>query len=167
MKPEVHPDHWSNGPRLGARGVVRAEDRILLLRYERDGETLYIYPGGGHEIGETLVETAEREVYEETGISATAGRIVAVHEIQPSKGLEFPDDIRSIYVTDAHRVDIYFEFEVASVIEPTLEVAPDLLHVGFTWATLDELDDLPVMPDISAQLRDSLGQAGHLLRSDT
>jgi len=29
MVPEVHPDHWSNGPRVGARGVTIVEGRVF------------------------------------------------------------------------------------------------------------------------------------------
>ncbi len=147
--------------------MVRAEDRILLLSYEKDGEIMYLYPGGGHEPGETLIETEEREVYGETGISAGAGRVVALHEIQPSKGFEYPGDIRSIYISDAHRVAVYFEFIVDAGTKPNLDVELDRLHTGFIWATLEELDQLLVIPDISSPLRDSLGQSGNLLRSDT
>ena len=59
MRSRVHPDHWSNGARMGARGVVLTDDRILLLKYERDDEVLYLFPGGGHEPGETLASSGD------------------------------------------------------------------------------------------------------------
>ena len=77
---EVHVDHWSNGPRVGARGVVIVDGLILLLKYEQDDETAYLFPVGGHEPGETLAETAHREVLEETGLTVEVGRLLAVHE---------------------------------------------------------------------------------------
>lgn len=74
MTPSVHPDHWSNGPCVGARGVVIVNGLILFLKYQQDDETAYLFPGGGHEPGEML----------------------AVHEYQPSKRVDTADDIRAI-----------------------------------------------------------------------
>lgn len=50
----------------GAR-VVDDDGRVLLLRQHPDSET-WMLPGGGNEPGESLGETAEREVCEETGV---------------------------------------------------------------------------------------------------
>lgn len=67
--------------RPSARVVLAdRDDRILLIRIVDDGmlqvpddppapPTYWIAPGGGAEPDETLVETARREVFEETGIA--------------------------------------------------------------------------------------------------
>ncbi|MDA1279192.1 MAG: NUDIX domain-containing protein [Chloroflexi bacterium] len=104
--------------RIGARGVVLVDGKILLLRYERGEETLYLFPGGGHEPGETLAENARREVLEETGLDVDVGRLLAVHEHQPSKGIAIPDDIRSIYVGDVQRLDFFFEYRPVAGMNP-------------------------------------------------
>ncbi len=161
MSRSAHPEHWSNGPRVGARGVVLLDGRILLLKYERDGETLYLFPGGGHEPGETLAETVRREVHEEAGLSVEVGRLLAVHEYQPSKREEILSDIRSIYLHDVHRVDLFLECHVVGDAEPTLEVEPDKLHTGFAWVEPDDLDDYPIIPRIGSQIRESLGHSGN------
>ena len=164
---EVHPDHWSNGPRVGARGVVVVDGCILLLRYERDGETLYLFPGGGHEPGETLAETAQREVFEETGLTIGVGRLLAMHEHQPSKGFAVPEDIRSIYVGDAHRVDFFFECIVPGEATPNLGVERDMLHTGFAWVAPGDLENYLIIPDIGDQLRDSLAGSADPLLSES
>ncbi len=143
------------------------EGRILLLKYERDGEVLYLFPGGGHEPGETLAENAQREVLEETGLTVEAGRLLAVHEHQPSKGIEIPDDIQSIYVGDAHRIDFFFECRVVGDAEPHLEVEPDRLHTGFEWVSPDDLDNYPIVPEIGRQLIESLASSGDPLFSES
>jgi 8-oxo-dGTP pyrophosphatase MutT (NUDIX family) len=166
MSLQVHPDHWSNGPRVGSRAVVVVDNRILLLKYELDDEVAYLFPGGGHKPGETLAETAKREVYEETGLTVEIGRLLAVHEHQPSKETDIPSGIRAIYVSDAHRVDTFFECRVVGDATPNLDVAPDNLHTEFVWVALDELDDYPIKPGIAEQIRESLGHSGNPIFSE-
>lgn len=61
-------------PRIGVGAVVFREGRVLLVR--RGGppaQGLWAIPGGGLELGETLRQGAEREIFEETGIAIRAG----------------------------------------------------------------------------------------------
>lgn len=58
--------------RPSAYGVIIADEKILLSR-QWDG---YDFPGGGMEISETIRETVEREVWEETGMEIRAGEII-------------------------------------------------------------------------------------------
>jgi ADP-ribose pyrophosphatase YjhB (NUDIX family) len=46
------------------RGVILRGDQVLAVR---DPETVHILPGGRREQGETLIQTLERELLEETG----------------------------------------------------------------------------------------------------
>ncbi|WP_276255127.1 NUDIX hydrolase [Halomontanus rarus] len=70
--------------------VTDAADRALLIRHEADPER-WGTPGGGHEPGETMGETARREVREETGLEPTltgvcfARRKTVVHEDDPER----------------------------------------------------------------------------------
>jgi ADP-ribose pyrophosphatase YjhB (NUDIX family) len=57
--------------------VTDAQDRIVLIR-RRDND-LWALPGGGMELGESIVDTAVREVKEETGLDVEVTGLVGVY----------------------------------------------------------------------------------------
>ena len=59
-----------------ARVVIVEHDRVALIRRVRDGHTYYLFPGGGVEPGETPLEAARREAYEELGVNVELGPLV-------------------------------------------------------------------------------------------
>ena len=72
--PEAHPDGHTREtalPRPAARVVLLdADDRVLLIRAEWDGRSLWFTPGGRIETGESPEAAARRELHEETGLDA-------------------------------------------------------------------------------------------------
>jgi len=53
-----------------------ADDKVLMIHRNRNGEEYYIVPGGGVEEGETEVEAAYRETDEETGLEIELGELL-------------------------------------------------------------------------------------------
>ncbi|MGY2892309.1 NUDIX hydrolase [Deinococcus sp. UYEF24] len=70
------PAHASSTPVQGAGGVVFGPGGVLLVRY-RSGA--WAFPKGHVEPGETLLQTAVREVQEEGGVTASA-----LHTLTPT-----------------------------------------------------------------------------------
>lgn len=58
--------------------VVRNESGAILLIHKVDND-LWALPGGGHDIGERITDTAVREVREETGIAIEVVRLVGTY----------------------------------------------------------------------------------------
>ncbi|HTE84662.1 MAG TPA: NUDIX hydrolase [Dehalococcoidia bacterium] len=64
---------------LGAAAVLQDEaGRVLLVKHSY-GMLNWELPGGGAELHESLVETALREVREETGLDVTAERLTGIY----------------------------------------------------------------------------------------
>ncbi len=61
-----------------AEAVVMQENRLLLVRRRDDG--LWALPGGITDPGETLAESAQRELWEETGIRARPRRLLGIFD---------------------------------------------------------------------------------------
>lgn len=58
--------------------IVR-DDRGRVLLIHKTDNGLWALPGGGHEIGESIVETVIREVKEETGYDVAVGTITGTY----------------------------------------------------------------------------------------
>lgn len=107
-------------------GVVIVEDgQLLVVKRGRDpGRGLWAVPGGKVRRGETLVEAAEREAYEETGLRVDVGDVVWVGEHIDR---------------DSHLVLIDFIATVASGEARASDDAVDL-----AWVPIEDPGDLPL-----------------------
>lgn len=56
--------------------VIDDQERLLMIRRTDSG--LFALPGGRHELGETLTETAIRETLEETGVTIRVDGLVGI-----------------------------------------------------------------------------------------
>lgn len=76
--------------RLGVRCLCIRSGRLLLMRHfsTETGQEFWAMPGGLVEKGETLVEAAQRELTEETGLVGRPRGIVAIHEFTDAAIIE-------------------------------------------------------------------------------
>jgi 8-oxo-dGTP pyrophosphatase MutT (NUDIX family) len=117
--------------------VVDGERRVLLMHERRDigsDRTHWITPGGGVEPGESLVQAALREVYEETGL-----RLHVDEAAEPM----YQERVRfSIAGRDVDQTNFYFLVRVASGLPVRPAAHTDierLVVLGHRWWSLAEL----------------------------
>jgi 8-oxo-dGTP pyrophosphatase MutT (NUDIX family) len=82
------PDAPAANSLVPSANVVVADDvgRILLIRRTDNGN--WALPGGAMDLGETIVQAAEREVLEETGITCRVNGLVGIYT-SPRHVLEY------------------------------------------------------------------------------
>ena len=129
------------GIRIGVRAVIVRDDAILLVAFDDENGFHYNLPGGGVEPGETLYETARREVREEAAAEVEVKELLLVYECFPPDYDNYGDD-------EIHVLNFIFRCELCEGSEPRLPDKPDGNEVAVHWISLDEFPDAPLVPRI-------------------
>jgi 8-oxo-dGTP diphosphatase len=74
-------------PRLGASACVWKDGQVLLIQRAKPTAGLWSLPGGHVEFGETALAAAQRELLEESGVTADLIEFVGLYEIIREKPL--------------------------------------------------------------------------------
>jgi len=117
--------------RIGCSAVIfdKTGQKVLLTRRTDNGQ--WCLPGGAMEPGESVIETCEREIQEETGLEVRAGRLIGVYS-DPHQLVEYPDGNKVQIVV------LNFEVEVIGG-EPGL--SDETTEFGyFTWAEIESMN---------------------------
>lgn len=124
-------------PKIGVGVMILNEkgEALLSLRKGAHGQGEWAFPGGHLEFGETIFETAIREVQEESGLHVHSCELISVS-----------DDFRYIKSDDKHYVTIgvvaKYEGGTPQVMEPekciewkwmALNALPENLFEGTQW----------------------------------
>jgi 8-oxo-dGTP diphosphatase len=120
---------------------IRKKNKILLMRYEYNGKSVYNLPGGNPEPKETLTHTLERELIEELGIEIRVGKILLMGEVSL---LEQKEDV----------LHCIFDGKIAKN-EPILN-AEETSAKELVWLTIESLSDIPMYPNVGKALLEKL-----------
>lgn len=87
--------------RNSAKAVIQKEGHVLLTKNIDAEGIFYLFPGGGQEHGEVLVQTIKRECLEETDYQVIVGELLHIREYI-GKNHEHAHD------RDFHQIEFYF-----------------------------------------------------------
>jgi 8-oxo-dGTP diphosphatase len=133
-------DRTSSSMDFGIRvaAVVARDGALLLVRHQKpDRDPYWVLPGGRLEPGETIPECAEREISEETGLSARFSGLLYVSEFLREGRHTVDITVRMAPEGDEEAV-LGSDPEVAPGSEPTL--------MELRWVDQDELREIELLP---------------------
>ncbi len=144
------------GERVGKQGKIRfgcsaaifSADRCKILLTKRADNGAWCLPSGGMEPGESLSETCQREVREETGLQVRVTRLIGVYS-SPDRLVVYPDG------NPFQLIGVNFEAEIEAGQLATSEETTD-----FGYFTLAETNTLDIMDHHRERIIDSFAKSG-------
>jgi 8-oxo-dGTP diphosphatase len=131
--------------RIRCTGLIVENNSILLVEYDDNG-IHYNLPGGGLELGETILEGVAREVFEETTAEVDVGPLVLIYELAPHK------QSGDYNVNEKHSLHLIFECSLKNNSNPRLPQNPDPNQADVKWIPLEEMDSILLIPNINQQI---------------
>jgi ADP-ribose pyrophosphatase YjhB (NUDIX family) len=127
-------------PRIRVSAILGWNGRVLLCRQEKPDKEYWLLPGGGVDVGESLIEALRRELREELGIEADVqfeGPVAIVDSIAPKTRVP----------TRKHVVHIIFFADLSHRSLSDVETR-DAAVKGARLFSNDELADVVLHPPI-------------------
>ena len=122
--------------------VTDDEGRVLLIQRSDNGD--WALPGGGHDLGERIADTAIRETKEETGLDVEITGIIGLYT-DPGHLIEYSDG------------EVRQQFSIAFRAKPVGgQITTSAESVRVAWIGADELDQLPINPSMRMRIRHGL-----------
>ena len=130
--------------RLGCSAVIFDSKREKVLLTQRADNGRWCLPGGHAESGESVAETCEREVLEETGLKVRVTRLIGVYSN--------PDQL-AIYKDGNKAFFVILSFE-AEIISGELGLSDETTAYGYF--SLQEMESMPMHGQHKNRVEDAL-----------
>lgn len=136
-------------------GIVRNQKSELLLCKMRPDRGVFPgqwgFPGGGIELGETMVEALRRELWEELEIE--------VEEIKPAI---FKDGLYEKLLPGGNKQKIYMIFLIFTCMTRSTSIHLNLEFADYRWVKPDDLNGL----DLNVETKNTLDVLGDMPRAN-
>ncbi|MGG3281279.1 NUDIX domain-containing protein [Paenibacillus solani] len=126
--------------RNSAKAIIVRDHQVLLTKNVDHLGDFYLFPGGGQEKGETLVQAVVRECQEEIG------REVEVLDLRHVREYIGANHEFAEWDSDIHQVEFYFECRLVGEGDFFQGHNPDEYQVGVEWVDLQALDQIRLYP---------------------
>lgn len=127
--------------RNSSKAVIIQDQKVLLTKNKDDWGFFYLFPGGGQEASETLIEAVHRECLEEIGAEVIVKDLLYIREYI-GKNHEFAE-----WDSDLHQVEFYFLCRLKDSISILSNGSnPDSNQVAVEWVDLEKLEEIRVYP---------------------
>ncbi|RLG92300.1 MAG: hypothetical protein DRO36_01835 [Candidatus Hecatellales archaeon] len=129
-------------PILAASALVKRNGKVLLVRRRYEpGSGRWALPGGMVEYGETVEETAKREVKEETNVDVEVEKLLGVYNL--------------ILRDEYGRVKRQYVIVCFEGVGKTFKLKPNHEVLDLGWFKPEELDKLQLVTTTRMALRDA------------
>lgn len=117
--------------------IIMADNKILTLKYNYNGNLLYALPGGNLEFGEKLEVALKRELEEEIGLEIEVQDLLFLAEVhQPNK-----DSLHCVFK--------------AKIVSGKPELNPqETTALEICWIPIENLEENNLYPNIKIQIKE-------------
>jgi 8-oxo-dGTP diphosphatase len=122
-----------SAPNAASVALIRSGEVLLIQRAFEPFKGMWTLPGGRHEAGESIEETAAREILEELGLAVTNLRPVL--EMGIGRGFRL-----QVFASDRFSGEIVASTEIA----------------GWQWLRPDAIGSLPTTPELNRVLKQAM-----------
>lgn len=126
--------------RTTAKAIILHENKLLVMKKEKNNKVFFVLPGGGQNLNENLHETLKRECLEEVGAEVNIKNLVLVREFI------FNNHDFVLGHPDFHQMEMMFECDILNFdsLHPTTE--EDDFQIGFEWISVNEINNYDLYP---------------------
>ena len=118
--------------------IITKGEEILLAKHSKGGKEYWVLPGGGVEEGESITETAIREIKEETKLNVKIKKLVFISEALPP---------------DKHRHVIDFSF-TGEILSGEIKTGEEEILKDVKFFPVTALEEIQFYPCIGAELKE-------------
>ncbi|MCD0446274.1 NUDIX domain-containing protein [Glycomyces sp. A-F 0318] len=125
--------------------ILDDQERVLLIQRSDNGD--WALPGGGHDLGEHIAETAVRETKEETGLDVEVTGLIGIYT-DPRHLIEYSDG------------EVRQQFSIACRATPIggrLAASDESMQVA--WVSAADLADLSINPSMRLRIEHGFANA--------